>query len=234
MHTVRAALANPARKKLRLLATQNALARLSVAAELYAPLEAEIVDLHELNRLAGSDAVHQGIVLEAAPLAGISLQDMHHSGLVLVLDQITDPHNVGAIMRTAVAMDAGAVITTSRHSAHETGVMAKAASGALDMLDHIEIGNLAGAIEALGDQGYFCVGLDSEGPFELEQTLTNAPHGGKQIALVLGAEGKGLRQKTRKTCDALARLDMPGAIKSLNVSNAAAIALYTAHRHLVN
>jgi 23S rRNA (guanosine2251-2'-O)-methyltransferase len=130
-------------------------------------------------------------------------------------------------MRSAVAFGAGALVTTTRHSPQESGVLAKAASGALEHLDHIEVRNLAEALEALAAQGFQTIGLDSEGPAALEQVLA-----GGRIALVLGAEGKGLRQKTRDTVSALARLDMPGAIKSLNVSNAAAIALYASRRRL--
>jgi 23S rRNA (guanosine2251-2'-O)-methyltransferase len=232
MHTVRAALSNPKRQKFRLLATENALARINVAAALFAPLEAELVETARLNNLAGSDAVHQGVMLQVAPLPASPIEDMIQNTLVIVLDQITDPHNVGAIMRTSVAMNAGAVITTNRHSAHETAVLAKSASGALDMIEYIQVGNLSKAIAGLSSQGYFCIGLDSEGPAPLEKTFSLARNGGSHIALVLGAEGQGLRKKARDTCDALARLDMPGLIKSLNVSNAAAIALYAARQHL--
>src|SRR5690606_32362972 len=135
--------------------------------------------------------------------------------------------NVGAIMRSAVAFGAGALVTTARHSPAESGVLAKAASGALEHIDMIEVRNLAEALERLHDAGFRTIGLDSEGPAELEKSFS-----GERIALVLGAEGKGLRQKTRETVTALARLDMPGPIRSLNVSNAAAVALYAARRHL--
>jgi 23S rRNA (guanosine2251-2'-O)-methyltransferase len=155
------------------------------------------------------------------------LDSLKDRPLLLVLDQVTDPHNVGAIMRSAVAFDAGAVVTTERHSPTESGVMAKSASGALEMIPYIQITNLADALEELAKLGFQTIGLDSEGPAPLEGTFSGA-----KIALVLGAEGKGLRQKTRATCDALARLDMPGAIKSLNVSNAAAISLYAARAYL--
>jgi 23S rRNA (guanosine2251-2'-O)-methyltransferase len=146
---------------------------------------------------------------------------------VLVLDQITDPHNAGAIMRSAVAFGADALITTQRHSPHESGVLAKAASGALEHIDLVTVRNLASALEELSSKGFQTIGLDSDGEAELEKTIR-----GRRVALVLGAEGKGLRQKTRQAVSALARLDMPGAIRSLNVSNAAAISLYIAHRHL--
>src|SRR5690606_30438066 len=147
--------------------------------------------------------------------------------LVVVLDQITDPHNVGAIMRSAVAFGAGALVTTQRHSPTESGVLAKSASGALEHIDLSEVRNLADALGKLHDAGFQTIGLDSDGPAEMEKAFT-----GDRIALVLGAEGKGLRQKTRETVTALARLDMPGAIHSLNVSNAAAVALYAARKYL--
>lgn len=146
---------------------------------------------------------------------------------MLVLDQVTDPHNVGAIMRSAVAFGAGALITTARHSPSESGVLAKSASGALEHIDHLEVRNLAVALQELQEAGYQTVGLDSEGPDVLEKSFA-----GDRIALVLGAEGKGLRQKTRETVDLLARLELEGAIRSLNVSNAAAVAMYAARRHL--
>lgn len=227
LHTVRAALDNPARRIKRMLVTRNALVRLELdeATELGFPLT--LVEPREIDKIVGSDAVHQGVLLEAEPLKPKSLAALGDARLVLVLDQVTDPHNVGAIMRSAVAFGATALITTSRHSPSESGVLAKSASGALEHIDHIEVRNLADALEQLHNSGFQTIGLDSEGPVELETSF-----GGDRIALVLGAEGKGLRQKTRDTVTALARLDMPGAIRSLNVSNAAAIALYAAGRHL--
>ena len=182
------------------------------------------------RRSTGSPAARPCIrasCIEAEPLKPKRLDALGDARLVLVLDQVTDPHNVGAIMRSAVAFGAGALITTSRHSAHESGVLAKSASGALEHIDLIEVRNLADALAELHDAGFHTVGLDSDGPAELEESFQ-----GEKIALVLGAEGKGLRQRTRETVTALARLDMPGAIRSLNVSNAAAIALYAAKRFL--
>lgn len=227
LHTVRAALDNPRRRIVRLMVTRNALARLGLAEPLDLPFPAEIVEPRALDRLLGADAVHQGVLVEAQPLVPKRLGELSETPLLIVLDQVTDPHNVGAIMRSAVAFGAGALITTARHSPAESGVLAKAASGALEHIDLIEVRNLADALGELHAAGFQTVGLDSDGPAELEQTLA-----GGRIALVLGAEGKGLRQKTRETVTALARLDMPGAIRSLNVSNAAAVALYAARRFL--
>jgi 23S rRNA (guanosine2251-2'-O)-methyltransferase len=227
LHTVKAAIANPARHIVKLVATRNALQRLGIGDTAALPYPVEIVEPRAIDALAGADAVHQGVLAVARALTPARLEALGACDLVLVLDQVTDPHNVGALMRSAVAFGAGALVTTTRHSPQESGVLAKAASGALEHLDHIEVRNLAEALEALAAQGFQTIGLDSEGPAALEQVLA-----GGRIALVLGAEGKGLRQKTRDTVSALARLDMPGAIKSLNVSNAAAIALYASRRHL--
>ncbi|WP_297323519.1 RNA methyltransferase [uncultured Bartonella sp.] len=226
LHTVEAALRNPKRNLLRLSVTKNALMRLDIAeSDINCPVE--IVTPKTLDSLVGSEAVHQGAVLETEPLKPRSLNELAETDLVIILDQVTDPHNVGAIMRSAVAFNAGALITTSRHSALETGVLAKSASGALELIDHICVRNLAESLDELHKAGFVSFGLDSEGPLPLEPTLQS-----NHIALVLGAEGKGLRQKTRETVSKLARLDMRGAIKSLNVSNAAAISLYAARNHL--
>ena len=227
LHTVEAALGNPRRKIQRMLVTRNAAARLQIADLAALPFDAELVEPRAIDALFGPDAVHQGVMIEASPLRSKPLAELADTPLVLVLDQVTDPHNVGAIMRSAVAFGAGALITTSRHSPAESGVLAKAASGALEHIDHIEVRNLAEALLELQAAGFQTVGLDSDGPAQLETSFS-----GGRIALVLGAEGKGLRQKTRETVNTLARLDMPGAIRSLNVSNAAAVALYAARRHL--
>lgn len=227
IHTVRAALDNPRRSTKRMLVTRNALERLGLATVDGLAFPAELVEPRDIDRLLGGDAVHQGVVIETRPLKPKNLSALGDASLVVVLDQVTDPHNVGAILRSAVAFGAGALVTTSRHSAQESGVLAKAASGALEHIDMIEVRNLADALGELHAAGFLSVGLDSDGPAELEQSLA-----GDRLALVLGAEGKGLRQKTRQTVGALARLDMPGAIRSLNVSNAAAVALYAARRFL--
>jgi 23S rRNA (guanosine2251-2'-O)-methyltransferase len=227
LHTVRAALDNPERRIRRMLVTKNALARLEIAEPQTLPFPVEIVEPRAIDKETGSEAVHQGVMIEAETLRAKPLGELEGNRLVLVLDQVTDPHKVGAIMRSAVAFGAGALITTTRHSPQESGVLAKAASGALELIPHIEVRNLADAIEELHALGFTTIGLDSEGPVEMGSALT-----GDRIALVLGAEGKGLRQKTRETVTTLARLDMPGAIKSLNVSNAAAISLYAVQRYL--
>lgn len=227
IHTVRAALDNPRRKIRRMLVTRNALERLEIADIAALPFPAELVEPRAIDKITGSDAVHQGVVVEAEPLKPRTLSALGEAMLVVVLDQVTDPHNVGAIMRSAVAFGAGALITTARHSPQESGVLAKSASGALEHIDQIEVRNLAAALDELHAAGFQTVGLDSEGPQALETGFS-----GTRIALVLGAEGKGLRQKTRDTVTTLARLDMPGTIRSLNVSNAAAVALYAAHGFL--
>jgi 23S rRNA (guanosine2251-2'-O)-methyltransferase len=227
LHTVRAALDNPARRIHRLWVTRNAAERAGLGSLAALPFPAELVEPRTLDRIVGADAVHQGIVLETDPLAARPLDALGPTDLVVVLDQVTDPHNVGAVMRSAVAFGAGALLTTTRHSATESGVLAKAASGALEHLDLIAVRNLAEALASLKAAGFLTIGLDSEAADELEACLA-----GSRIALVLGAEGRGLRQKTRATVDRLARLALPGTIRSLNVSNAAAVALYAARRHL--
>jgi len=219
-HAARAALVARRRRFIALLATEAAAAKLAPEiAE--AGLQPRIVTADDLTRRLGANAVHQGVLLEAGPLEPIDLSDIvSRSGIVLVLDQITDPHNVGAILRTAAAFAVDALVTTSRHAPDFTGVVAKTASGGLDHVPIAEVTNLARALEELGEAGYFRVGLDSDGEAPLETLTLPRP-----VALVLGAEDKGLRRLTRENCDAIARLDMPGAIKSLNVSNACAVAL---------
>ncbi|WMT85540.1 23S rRNA (guanosine(2251)-2'-O)-methyltransferase RlmB [Pelagibacterium sp. 26DY04] len=222
LHTVRAALDNPRRIKRRLLATPNGFNRLTEGAPL-PDLTVEETTPRDLDRLLGADAVHQGVALEVDPVDRFGLDDLQKLDLVIVLDQVTDPHNVGAILRTACAFGADAVITTARYAPRETGVMAKSASGALDLIPLVSVRNLGETLETLKSRSMVCLGFDSEAP----AVLRPRPPGGK-LAIVLGAEGKGLRQKTRTLCDEMVRLDMPGPIKSLNVSNAAAIALFAA------
>jgi 23S rRNA (guanosine2251-2'-O)-methyltransferase len=177
--------------------------------------------------MIGAEAVHQGIALEVAPLEPLPVESVRDARLLVVLDQVTDPHNVGAILRSALAFGADALLSTARHAPAETGVLAKAASGALDRLPLVSVPNLARVLDQLADFGFFRIGLDSEG-----ETLLEASLHGDRIALVLGAEGKGLRRLTRENCDAVARLAMAGPLASLNVSNAAAVALYVVRRHI--
>jgi 23S rRNA (guanosine2251-2'-O)-methyltransferase len=218
-HTVLAALANPQRRFRRLLVTENAARRL--AEEKISPsVKLEMVRPDSIDALVGDEAVHQGLYAETDPLPSPALEDVA-SGVVLVLDQITDPHNVGAIMRSAAAFAVKAIVTTARHSPEATGVLAKSASGALELVPLVTVQNLARALNELNERGFMTVGLDSQGSADLGQVGLQQP-----LALVLGAEGKGLRQLTRETCNVVARLDMPGEIKSLNVSNAAVLALY--------
>lgn len=220
LHTVRAALDNPRRDKKALLATPNALLRLKETGAV-SGLPITETTPKELDRLLGAEAVHQGVALEVEPVSRFGLDDIRPLNLVVVLDQITDPHNVGAILRTACAFGADALLTTARHSPRETGVMAKSASGALDLVPLIEVRNLGNALETLKQRGLLVLGFDSEADTQLSPRQDSVP-----MAIVLGAEGKGLRQRTRELCDEMVRLDMPGPIKSLNVSNAAAIALF--------
>jgi 23S rRNA (guanosine2251-2'-O)-methyltransferase len=221
-HTVTAALTNPERRIRRLLATENALRRLADEG-IKISIAPEVMRPDALAARLTPDAVHQGLIAEADPLPSPAIEDLPATGIVLVLDQITDPHNVGAILRTAVAFAVAAIVTTARHSPEATGVLAKSASGALELVPIAIVQNLARALAELKARGFLTVGLDSEAPDDLAAIEMNLP-----LALVLGAEGKGLRQLTGATCDRLARLDLPGAIKSLNVSNAAALALYIA------
>ncbi|WP_170010368.1 23S rRNA (guanosine(2251)-2'-O)-methyltransferase RlmB [Starkeya sp. ORNL1] len=223
-HSVAEALRNPQRRIRRLLATENAAKRL-VEEGIEPSPAAEIVRPGEIDRLLEPDAVHQGIYAEADALPSPSLKQASKSDLILVLDQITDPHNVGAIVRSAAALAVGAIVTTARHSPAATGVLAKSASGGLEHVPFCFVPNLARALDELKSLGVLVVGLDSEGPADLLDTPLRAP-----LALVLGAEGKGLRQLTRQTCDVLARIDLPGKIVSLNVSNAAVLALHAARR----
>jgi 23S rRNA (guanosine2251-2'-O)-methyltransferase len=219
-HTVAAALANPQRQIRKLLLTENAARRLADD-KIETKVTPEIVRPSVIDQRLGPDAVHQGLLAEAEPLPSPDIETLSQEGIVLVLDQITDPHNVGAILRSAAAFAVKAIVTTARHSPEATGVLAKSASGALEVVPLVIVPNLARALNELNDQGFMTVGLDSEGNEDLGAMTLRQP-----LALVLGAEGKGLRQLTRDTCSAVARLDMPGEIKSLNVSNAAVLALY--------
>lgn len=221
-HSALAALQNPRRRIRKLLAAENALKRLAEIGltDLPAP-----VDPRAIDRLAGPGAVHQGIAVLADPLTEPELADLEEARLVVVLDQVTDPHNVGAILRSAAAFGAEALILTERHGPADSGVLAKAASGGLEHVALVRVKNLARALSELGSMGFLRLGFDSLHAEPVE----SAPQHDK-VAIVLGAEGKGMRRLTREHCDLLVRLAMPGAIKSLNVSNAAAIALYALTR----
>jgi len=225
-HTVKAALENPQRRFRRLIATENAVRRLAEDG-VKLPLTPELVRPDAIAAQLSPDAVHQGLLAEADALPSPAIEELSADGIVLALDQITDPHNVGAILRSAAAFGVKAVVMTTRHSPEATGVLAKSASGALEHVPIAEVTNLARALEALKDRGFLLVGLDSSGTTDLAALPPASP-----LALVLGAEGKGLRQLTRTTCHHVARLNLPGTIKDLNVSNATALALYIATTRL--
>jgi len=225
-HAVAAALRAPRRELIRLYATAAAADRLAADMSKRG-VETKIVAVEDIAARTPRDSVHQGLLLEAKPLAPIDVSELPANGLVLVLDQITDPHNVGAILRTAAAFAVDALVTTERHSPEFTGALAKSASGGLEHVPICAVTNLARTLDEMGDLGYWRVGLDSEAPAIFGEASLTRP-----LALVLGAEDKGLRRLTRERCDILARLELPGAIKSLNVSNACAVALALASRAL--
>jgi len=234
LHAARAAYLNPKRRCFRIWMSETGqtafAATLAEAQEnLLKRPDAKRVDRSELDRLTPPGSVHQGIVIEVAPLHEPPLHEViagdHPPDLLLMLDQVTDPHNVGAILRSAAAFGAGAVIMTERNAPVMTGVQAKSASGATEHVPQIHVVNLARALDELQQAGYWCVGLAEEG----EKNLGELDLSGRTV-LVLGAEGDGLRQLTRKKCNELARLPTGGPIGSLNVSNAAAIALYEVRR----
>ncbi len=225
IHPVAAALANPRRKNVYLMATENALARLREETPDFT-VETHITHPRHLDHLlVGEDAVHQGAILEAKPLHQPRLDQIPRDGLIVILDQVTDPHNVGAILRSCAAFNVTALVSTARHAATANGTLLKSASGAFELVPMVTVTNLARALEEMRSYGFFILGLDSEATETVEQSGSKRP-----LALVMGAEGKGLRQLTRDTCDVVARLDMPGAIKSLNVSVAAALSLYALNR----
>jgi 23S rRNA (guanosine2251-2'-O)-methyltransferase len=224
-HSALAALQNPRRQVRRILATRNAMQRLAEAGFGDLP---EAVEARDIERIAGAGAVHQGIAVICDPLPELALADLAQSRLLLVLDQVTDPHNVGAILRSAAAFGCDAVVLTERHGPAESGVLAKAASGGLEHVALLRVKNLARALHDLGELGFERLGFDSEATESLGDRASDRP-----TAIVLGAEGRGLRRLTREHCDRLVRLDVPGPIKSLNVSNAAAVALFALTRSAV-
>ncbi|MBN8544205.1 MAG: 23S rRNA (guanosine(2251)-2'-O)-methyltransferase RlmB [Alphaproteobacteria bacterium] len=218
-HAVLAALNNPERTVSRLLVTSSSAAELPRFERNIRP---ETVEGKEIERVAGSDTVHQGIAALVHPLERDTLEPhLMGNGPLLILDQVTDPHNVGAILRSAAAFGATALILTKDHSAREASVMAKAACGALDIVPMIEVTNLAQAIRDIKDAGFWTLGLDGTG----KRTLAESKPTGK-LALILGAEGKGMRRLTAESCDELVKLPIDSRMESLNVSNAAAVALY--------
>lgn len=229
LHAVRDALNNPARRKLRLIVTKNAADRLAKEITT-AGVTPEIADARKFPAPLDSGSVHQGAALEVRPLdwGGVeAVIPADGPAQVLLLDRVTDPHNVGAILRSAEVLGAAAVIAPTRHSAPETGALAKTASGALERQPYLRVKNLSLAMETLKTMGFQVIGLAGEADDTLENSLDTA---GKRVALVLGAEGPGLREKTRATCDRLVRIPFAGGFRSLNVSNAAAISLYATVR----
>ncbi len=221
-HAVEAALKNPARSHRKLWATREGLD--SLDGELPANFPLELADMPDLDRLVARDAPHQGLVLECAALEDIHLDEVLDGDPlrpIVVLDQVTDPHNLGAVMRSAAAFGAAALVTQDRHAPPEGGVVAKSASGALEILPWVRVVNLARALEEIAEAGYWRIGLAGEADATLADALPSGP-----VALVLGAEGPGMRHNITAHCDALARLPISEAVESLNVSNAAAVALY--------
>lgn len=229
IHAVRAALANPKRRLGRAVLTDRA-ARL-IGEKLLAKVQAEITEPGVIDRLLPPGAVHQGVALEAWPLKARNLEDVvaaaarERRRVVLVLDQLSDPHNVGAILRTAAAFDVAAVVVQDRHAPPQSGALAKAASGALDMIPYVEVVNIARALDQLAELGFWRIALAGDGKESLAQAV---PTG--DVALVLGAEGTGIRPLVRAHCEAATFIPIGSAMESLNVSNAAAIALYELRR----
>lgn len=227
-HAVLAALANPARKGMgRLMVTPDR--ALEIEAGHLAPYghRPEVMEARALDKLLPTGAVHQGFVFKVAPLEGVSLEDLASParGILVMLDQITDPQNVGAIFRSALAFGARGIVVQDRHSPALAGPLAKAAVGATERLPHARVTNLSRALEKLSDLGWRAVALDGASDLALDEALDSQP-----TVLVMGSEGDGVRRLVAEHCDATARIPMPGGFESLNVSNAAAIALYEAAR----
>lgn len=228
LHAVRDALTNPARSHVRLVITRNALAKLEEAVAA-AGVTPEMADPRKFSAPIDPGSVHQGVALLTQPLDWGDISDIckPHKGdlspVIVLLDRVTDPHNVGAVLRSAEVFGARAVIAPLRHAAPETGALAKTASGALERQPYLRVRNLATTMGALKEMGYTLVGLAGEADADLASSLPDGP-----VGLVLGAEGPGLRELTRETCDRLARIPFAGAFGSLNVSNAAAVSLYAA------
>lgn len=225
-HAVEAALTNPERDAKKLWGTREAIQAMldDNDAELPTSLPVEYAQAVDLARLVARDAPHQGLVLDCAPLPDVALDEIldgHDGGPIVLLDQVTDPHNVGAILRSCAAFGAAALVTQDRHAPPESGTLAKSASGALEVVPWVRVVNLSRALERISEAGYWRVGLDGNGDTVFPGALPSGP-----VALVLGAEGEGMRHNVAQHCDTIARLPIASAIESLNVSNAAAIALY--------
>jgi 23S rRNA (guanosine2251-2'-O)-methyltransferase len=231
LHAVRDALLNPARERHRLVLTRNAADKLAEAIAV-SGMAPEIVAPRDFDAPLDPGSVHQGAALEVRPLTWGALEEVCIAGaglaLVVLLDQVTDPHNVGAILRSAEVFGARAVIAPARHAAPETGALAKSASGALERQPYLRVRNLGDAMVALRGIGFVLLGLDGEAGRDLETGLAAAT--GRPLALVLGAEGPGLRARTKELCDDLVRIEAAAGFGSLNVSNAAAVSLYAASR----
>jgi len=227
VHAVRDALSNPARKCNRLVVTKNAADKLAEAIAANG-IQPELADARKFPVPLDPGSVHQGAALEVSPLDWGGLDDHCATGAgrpcVVLLDRVSDPHNAGAILRSAEVFGARAVIAPTRHSAPETGALAKSASGALERQPYLRVANLAAAMERLKAMGYVIYGLDGTADMTLSAAVADI--GDRPVAIALGAEGPGLRDKTKATCDALIRIDPAGAFGSLNVSNAAAVALF--------
>jgi 23S rRNA (guanosine2251-2'-O)-methyltransferase len=226
-HAVQAALANPNREGFKRLLVNPARAHEIAAAAAKAKVRFEQMEGQDISRHLPPGAVHQGVALLAEPLEGDGLEPflMDPRGVLLMLDQLTDPQNVGAIFRSAAAFGARGLVLQERHAPALTGALAKAAAGAVDALPHARVINLSRALEQLAEAGWRSVGLDGHAELTLEQALDERP-----TVLVLGSEGEGLRRLVAEHCDTLARIPMPGGFESLNVSNAAAVALYESAR----
>lgn len=221
-HAVTAALANPERKVRKLWGTREALTNFVLPPE----LTVVYADVADLGRMVPSDAPHQGLVIEVDPLEDVWLGDLLDQGRddrrpLIVLDQVTDPHNVGAVLRSAAAFDALGIITQDRHAPPESGALARSASGALETVPWVRVVNLARALDEISEADYWRIGLTGHATETLGEVMGQA-----RIAIVLGAEGEGMRQNTEAHCDQLAKLPISPKVESLNVSNAAAIALY--------
>lgn len=229
LHAVRDALSNPHRIKRELLVTKNAHHKLQ---DVIGDTKVEIFDPHKFHPPIDRNSVHQGAVLEVEPLNWGSVEDFAPNGsddLLVLLDRVTDPHNVGAILRSAEVFGARAVFAPHRHSAPETGALAKTASGALERQPYIRVGNLGNLMEELKFMGYALLGLDGEAETPLAEALKQQRG---PMALVMGAEGPGLRQRTKDLCDELVKIPFAADFGSLNVSNAAAVSLYAARQSI--